>query len=209
MEIRKLICNIFEENTYMMWDKRSREAAIVDPGMYRENERKALDDFIAAEKLDVKMILLTHAHLDHTFGLDHTKEVYGAEIIGHVADAPLLRDRQAQAKMFHLPYRLEPLELDRTVSDGEELMLGDQKIEVMNVPGHSKGSVAYYVPESKFVLTGDVLFKMGMGRTDLPGGSMSELLHSIRTKLLTLPADTVVYSGHGASTTIGEEAVRF
>lgn len=208
MEIRRLVTNIFEENTYIIWDAGSLEAAVVDPGMQRPQEMADFVNFIRHSNLRLKYILLTHGHLDHTFGVEKVKEEFGLEIMGAEADEPLLMHRDDQARRFRLPYRLAPLRLDRKIADGDELRLGSQKIIALAVPGHSPGSLVYYVPESGFVLTGDVLFRMGIGRTDLPGGSQAQLLESIRTTLFTLPADTVVYPGHGPATTIGAEKVR-
>ncbi len=209
MEISRFIVNIFEENTYIIWDKDTLEAAIVDPGMKRNHEEEKIDQFIQQHNLSVKMILLTHAHLDHTFGVAHVQDVYGAEVLANKEDEQLLAGVDSQARMFHLPYRLEPLKIDRYISHGDIITLGKEEIKVLYVPGHSRGSVAYYVPSAGFVLTGDVLFRMGIGRTDLPGGSQAVLLRSIREQLLTLPPDTIVYPGHGDATTIGAEAARF
>lgn len=209
MEIKRFVCNIFDENTYVIWDAASREAAIVDPGMSTPDEEEAIDSFIANNRLTVKYILLTHAHLDHTFGAAHTKEVYGAEIVGHESDSRLAENLDGQARMFHLPYRLKPLTIDRYLADNERLRLGNEELVAMNVPGHSEGSLAYYAPDSAFVLTGDVLFNNGVGRTDLPGGSSPKLFRSIVTRLLTLPASTTVFAGHGTPTTIGAEKARF
>ena len=109
--------------------------------------------------------------------------------------------------MFHLPVDPEPLEPDRFISDGSKLKLGEEIIKVIATPGHSLGGVCYYIPESGFILTGDTLFQGSIGRTDLPGGNQRQLIKSIKNKLMKLPADTVVYPGHGPATTIGREAV--
>lgn len=209
MEIRRLVTNIFEENTYIIWDEATLEAAVVDPGMQHQQEVDDFENFIRDNGLKLKFILLTHGHLDHTFGVERIKETFGTEILGGEADEILLNNRDEQARRFHLPYQLKPLVLDRKISDQSVLYLGKQKIIAMAAPGHSPGSLVYYVPDSGFVLTGDVLFRMGIGRTDLPGGSQTQLLRSIREKLLTLPSDTIVYPGHGGATTIGDEAPRF
>lgn len=209
MEIRRFVCNLFEENTYLIWDEKSLEAAIVDPGMHDTREEQALDGFISENGLKMKYILLTHAHLDHTFGAAHAKEVYGVDIIGHPGDKALADNLPGQAAQFRLPYRLKPLKIDRYLAEGETLALGGQEIVAWNVPGHSEGSLAYYMPQGGYLLTGDVLFNNGIGRTDLPGGSAQKLYQSIVGKLLTLPADTIVFPGHGSPTTIGAEKSRF
>lgn len=209
MEIRCFVCNPFEENTYLIWDETSRQAAIVDPGMIDPREENAIDSFIADNKLIVKYILLTHAHLDHVFGARHAKTTYGVDIIAHKGDQPLAASLPDQAARFHLPYRLSPLTIDSFASDGQTLTLGNEEIKALNVPGHSEGSLAYYMPHDGYLLSGDVLFNNAVGRTDLPGGSTAKLYQSITGKLLTLPDDTIVFPGHGSPTTIKAEKRRF
>lgn len=205
MRIKSFEFNFFGENTYIMWDDGSKEAAIVDPGMMNDEEMAVIGDLIEKNGLEPKYILLTHAHIDHTFGIDFLKERYGIPVLAHKADLPLGQMRGRQAQMFHLPVSLGPVEIDRFVSDNETLHLGSEAIKVIATPGHSPGGVCYYVPESNFVLTGDTLFQSSIGRTDLPGGNQRTLILSIRDRLLTLPRDTRVYPGHGPSTTIGTE----
>lgn len=206
MEIQRFEFNLFGENTYVIWDPASLEAAVVDPGMCDAEENAVFDRFIAEKKLSLKAVLLTHMHIDHTFGIDHVLDRYSPlTIYAHSADAPLGRTREGQARMFRLPYQLGPVVADRLLNDGEAVMLGSERIEAMHAPGHSPGSLLFYVPTSGFVLTGDVLFRGSIGRTDLAGGSHQELLHSIATKLYKLPENTVVYPGHGPATTVGYE----
>lgn len=205
MELKRFEFNMFGENTYVLSDKASREAAIVDPGMVNSRERAELDSYIASEQLQVKAILLTHMHIDHTFGVDYAKEKYGAPVIANRDDEYLGSRRIEQARMFHLPIEMGPIVVDRFIEEGETVMLGKEKIEVLKAPGHSKGSLLFYVPESNFVLTGDVLFRNSIGRTDLVGGDHQQLIDSIHTKLVTLPPSTIVYPGHGPETTIAAE----
>lgn len=205
MEIKRFEFNFFGENTYVIWDASSHEAAIIDPGMVNPEETNLIEDFIATHRLSVRYILLTHAHVDHTFGIDILKEKYNAPVLTHKADLPLGQMRGQQAEMFHLPMKLGPVEIDRFISAGTHLQLGNERIEVIETPGHSPGGVCYYVPESSFILTGDTLFQGSIGRTDLPGGNHNTLLRSISTGLFNLPDNTVVYPGHGPATTIGKE----
>lgn len=207
MEIKRFEFNLFGENTYLIWDGATREAAVADPGMMSPDEYDEIANFISSNGLAPKFILLTHAHVDHTLGVDFLKKKYGIPVIGHKDDAPLGQMRPQQAKMFHLPVDPEPLEPDRFISDGSKLKLGEEIIKVIATPGHSLGGVCYYIPESGFILTGDTLFQGSIGRTDLPGGNQRQLIKSIKNKLMKLPADTVVYPGHGPATTIGREAV--
>ena len=173
--------------------------------MVNPEETNLIEDFIATHRLSVRYILLTHAHVDHTFGIDILKEKYNAPVLAHKADLPLGQMRGQQAEMFHLPMKLGPVEIDRFISAGTHLQLGNERIEVIETPGHSPGGVCYYVPESSFILTGDTLFQGSIGRTDLPGGNHNTLLRSISTGLFNLPDNTVVYPGHGPATTIGKE----
>lgn len=205
MEIKRFEFNFFGENTYVIWDASSQEAAIVDPGMVNPEETDLIEDLIATHRLSVRYILLTHAHVDHTFGIDILKDKYHAPVLAHKADLPLGQMRGQQAEMFHLPMKLGPVEIDRFISASTTLNLGNERIEVIETPGHSPGGVCYYVPESSFILTGDTLFQGSIGRTDLPGGNHNTLLRSISIGLFNLPDNTVVYPGHGPATTIGKE----
>lgn len=206
MNIKRFEFNYFGENTYIIWDADSKEAAIVDPGMINPDEVDEVEDFLSAGGLKLRYILLTHIHLDHTFGIDALKEKYDIEVLANKGDVALGQSRNQQARMFHLPIELGPVDIDRFLNDGSTLSLGKEMITVIHTPGHSMGGICFYVPESGFVLTGDTLFRGSIGRTDLPGGNHRQLILSIRSKLLTLPSDTKVYPGHGPSTTIAEEA---
>lgn len=206
MNIKRFEFNYFGENTYIIWDADSKEAAIVDPGMINPDEVDEVEDFLSAGGLKLRYILLTHIHLDHTFGIDALKEKYDVEVLANKGDVALGQSRNQQARMFHLPIELGPVDIDRFLNDGATLPLGKEMITVIHTPGHSMGGICFYVPESGFVLTGDTLFRGSIGRTDLPGGNHRQLILSIRSKLLTLPSDTKVYPGHGPSTTIAEEA---
>ncbi len=205
MKVSRFVFNMFGVNTYVMWDEDSREAAIVDPGMIDEDERKALDSFIERNKLKVTQLLNTHMHLDHIFGNAYVKDKYGLEIKANPDDNFLGLTLNEQAERFHLPVKLTDTGLDVELHDGDKLYLGTEPIDVISVPGHSPGSIALYCPESGFVITGDALFKGSIGRTDLPKGNHRQLLDSIDRRLFTLPDDTVVLPGHGPETTIGFE----
>lgn len=206
MEIKRFEFNLFGENTYVIWDATTLEAAVVDPGMADDLEADTLVSFCKDRKLKLKYILLTHGHVDHIFGVEAIESFApGVPLTGHKADAPQLAMRRQQATMFRLKAQLQPLAFDLTVADGDKLYLGKEEIDVIATPGHSPGGVCYYVPSSRFVLTGDTLFAGSVGRTDLPGGNGSILIHSILNKLANLPSETVVYPGHGPSTTIARE----
>lgn len=205
MKISRFIVNPFGVNTYIMWDSESREAAIIDPGMTDDAEIKAVDSFIEREHLKPVHLINTHMHLDHIFSNLYIKDKYGLDIKAHMADDFLGQSLEDQIGRFHIPVRAKNHGLDIELHDGERLYLGKEPIDVICVPGHSPGSIALYCPESKFVVTGDALFKGSIGRTDLPKGDFTTLVNSIRDRLLTLPADTAILPGHGPETTVGYE----
>ena len=206
MQIQKFEYNLFGVNTYIIFDKSSREAAIVDPGMVNADECKAIDDFIIGNSLSVKYLINTHMHIDHLFGDEYVMEKYGVGIAASTDDSILSTRISEQARMFHLRTDIsDSLTISTPLKDGDRLRLGKEEIEIFAVPGHSPGSIALYCSESGFVITGDALFRGSIGRTDLPGGNYAQLISSITNKLLTLPPLTVVYPGHGPSSTIAYE----
>lgn len=206
MKIQKFTFNMFGVNTYILWDEASREAAVVDPGMIDEAEERVLDDFIKRNDLKVTHLINTHMHLDHTFGDRHIKKLYGVGVEGHQSDDFLGENLPAQARAFGIGQEVTPIEIERNLREGDKIMIGDEALEVLHVPGHSPGSLVLYAPKSRFLLAGDVIFKNSIGRTDLAGGNGPELIDGIQSKIMTLPPDTIVYPGHGPSTTIGSEA---
>lgn len=205
LSIKAFQFNIFGVNTYVVWDSVTHEATIIDPGMINKSEESTLDTFIEGEKLNVTQLINTHMHVDHIFGVPHVRNRYGIELKGSPDDTFLGRQAPAQARMFGLDADPEPIEVNIPLADGDHITVGSEEAIVMGVPGHSPGSLVLYFPQSKFVLTGDVLFEGSIGRTDLVAGNHSQLIDGIRSKLMTLPDDTVVYPGHGAPTTIGAE----
>lgn len=206
MKIKSFEFNLFGELTYVVWDESTGIAAVVDPGMTTKDEQDAFDDFVTENGLQLKYLLYTHLHIDHTFGHEYVREKYGLQAMANEADAPLGKYRAQQAEMFRLRMPTpEAITIDIPLRDQMLLEVGNQRLKVIAVPGHSQGSVAFYCQESKFVITGDALFRGSIGRTDLPGGAHEQLIESIRQRLLTLPDDTIIYPGHGPSTTIGAE----
>ena len=207
MKIQRFEFNMFGVNTYIIYDPDSLEAAIIDPGMVEARECDTIDRFITDNRLHIKYLLNTHIHIDHVFGDEYVIAKYGVGISASTDDNILSTRIAEQARMFHLRVDMpEVLNITTPLNDGDRLQLGNEIIDVLAVPGHSPGSLAFYCSQSKFVITGDALFNMSIGRTDLPGGDYSQLISSITRKLLTLPTDTTAYPGHGPSTTIGNEA---
>lgn len=191
----------FQQNCAILADEDTREAFIVDPG----DEAGRILAEVERLQVQVKGILITHAHLDHVGALAEVKEALGVEAWMHPGEHDLYQSVPEQAQMFHLPKpRLTTIEHE--LRAGMKLPLGQYELEVRETPGHSPASVSFYIPAAQRVIAGDTLFRRSIGRTDLPGGNLDRLLKSIRTQLLTLPPTTEVYPGHGPETTVGDEA---
>ena len=200
MDVRMFTVGPVAENSFLFRRDGSDSALIVDPG----EEAPVL--LGAIEQLGVKLegILLTHTHFDHVGAVAPVAEATGAEVWVPEIEKPVLADI-----MSYVPWPgfgpFESWDAEHTVSGGEKLELAGFEIDVIFTPGHSPGHVTYSIPDEQAISSGDVLFQGSVGRTDLPGGSMPVLLESIRTRLLDLPDDTIVHSGHGPDTTIGAE----
>ena len=205
MNATMMTVNPFGENMYILWDEASREAIVVDPGMMRQDERDMVTKFIADNDLKVKHILLTHLHLDHVTSARWLADQTGADVCGSILDKELGLNLPQQVAQFHLKIESEVLTLDRHLQDGETIPLGDETIQVLHVPGHSPGGLAFYLPESSLLISGDTIFNGSVGRTDLMGGDMATLINSIREKIFPLPDETVIASGHGPTTTVADE----
>ena len=205
MNANIMTVNPFGENMYILWDEASREAAVVDPGMMRESEREMVTKFIEDNNLNVKHVLLTHLHVDHITSARWLADKTGADVCGSSLDAPLGMELPEQVAHFRINVEVEPLTVDRNLADGDTLQVGDEMIQVLHVPGHSPGGLAFYMPDSALLISGDTIFNGSVGRTDLWGGDMLQQLNSIREKILTLPDETVIASGHGPTTTVADE----
>lgn len=205
MDIVKFEFSLFGINTYAVVDRATKECVIVDPGMINDEERNAVDNFLSSNGLKLTGIINTHLHIDHVMGNKWVKENYGASVSGHKADAILGEHVDRQARMFGLAQEPGSVVLDRHLHDGDVIKVGEGELEVIHVPGHSPGSIALYDREDGFLISGDALFNGSIGRADLPGGDMAQLIDAIKSRLMVLPEDTLVYPGHGPATTIGRE----
>ena len=205
MNATMMSVNPFGENMYILWDEASHEAVVIDPGMMREGEREMVTKFIDEHQLIVKHVLLTHLHVDHITGARWLADKTGADVCGSALDNPLGQELPDQVAHFRINIEVEPLTVDRNLSEGDTLQLGDEIIQVLHVPGHSPGGLAFYVPQSNLLFSGDTIFNGSIGRTDLWGGDFAQLINSIREKILPLPDETVIASGHGPTTTVADE----
>ncbi len=192
-----------QENTYILYNE-FNECAIIDPGCYFDDEKDTLNEFITANNLTVKLLLNTHGHLDHIFGNKMVSEKYKLTPQIHENELPVLAFATTSGLMYNLPFDAFTGQYD-FLQPGQIICLGQNELEVIFTPGHSPGSVSFYCAKDGFIISGDTLFKNSIGRTDLPLGNHEQLIESIQTQLLTLPASTLVYSGHGPVTTIGYE----
>jgi hydroxyacylglutathione hydrolase len=204
LQIQRFTFNPFSENTYLVYDSQTKECAIIDPGCLSIHEQKTVQDFIASRHLQVKHLINTHCHIDHIVGNAFIKRTYGTKLAIHPAEVPMLDLARTHAPRYGIE-NYEPATADTWLIGGQEIHLGNHPLHIWHVPGHSPGHIALYSIDNNFCISGDVLFKNYIGRTDLPGGNLKTLLKSIHEKLFSLPDEVLLYAGHGATTTIGWE----
>jgi hydroxyacylglutathione hydrolase len=204
MNIKTLTCNPFQENTYILWSE-SKDAIIVDPGCLHEKEEIALKRLIESEKLEVRYLVNTHLHLDHIFGNRFVERTWNVGTSACKKDEFWLQNFNIQCKMFGIEEPVEAPHIAQYLAEGDFLLLGTERIDILEIPGHSPGSLVLYDATGGNLIAGDVLFQGSIGRTDLNGGDYDQLIDNIQRKLLVLPDQTVVYPGHGSKTTIGNE----
>jgi hydroxyacylglutathione hydrolase len=193
MIIKKLIAGVYGANCYILMDEETKEAAVIDPGGDIDDIEKQLQSLGAK----VKYILLTHGHFDHTTGVDGLKAITKGEVaIGRYDNDMILNNVQYYGPLIEGG-------ADITLAEGDILSLGNHQIKVIETPGHTPGGLCFLLEKALF--TGDTLFKRSIGRSDLAGGDHETLIRNIKEKLTILPKETVVYPGHGPSSTIGEE----
>jgi hydroxyacylglutathione hydrolase len=203
MEIFKLVFSPIQVNTYVLADE-SGDCAIIDCGCYDKNEFSELTGLLDSKKLKPVLLLNTHCHLDHIFGNGYVNEKYRLSPYSNELDEPNRKNAVNHALLFGLSMEIPP-EPAGYISDGQKIVFGNSSLVALHVPGHTAGSLSYYCEKDGCVFTGDALFAGSIGRSDLPGGNFETLIKSIKSRLLTLPAGTIVYSGHGPETTIGIE----
>lgn len=187
-------------NCSIIGDESSREAMVIDPG----DDIESVLALIRKHNLQVKQIVVTHAHIDHVGGAMKLRVATGAPILLNQNDYALLRMLDVQAAWIGMKTP-EKVEIDRSVTAGETVSAGSHRAEILHTPGHTEGSICLYFAPEKKLIAGDTLFAGSIGRTDLPGGSMQKIMRSLHNTVLALPDETVVVPGHGELTTIGEE----
>ena len=205
MIIKTFIFNPLQENTYLVIDQASNECMIIDAGMLFDQEKQQIAAYLQDNNLQLKYVVNTHLHLDHCFGNGFLYNTFGVKPLAHADDEDLLRFMNAHAAAFGVPFNEEPQPLGGYLSEGDTLQLGNETFEVLHIPGHSKGGIVFYNAAQGVLFSGDSLFNMSIGRTDLPGGDYATLINALTKKVMTLPDATVVYPGHGPTTTIEQE----
>ena len=196
--------NQFPVNTYLLWDE-SNEGVLIDCGCIYPEEEKVLLDFIEGRGLHIKFLLNTHFHLDHAFGNKFFSDYSGLLPLVHKEDVLKLPSLAQQGMLFGFNINGQDVYSEHFLKEGDIVRFGYSELKVIHVPGHSPGSIVFYSEQDHFIISGDVLFRQSVGRSDLWGGDGALLLRGIKEKLFSLPDDTIVYPGHGPSTTIGFE----
>lgn len=200
--VDSVIVSPFQTNCYIIACPKTREGILIDPG----DEPERILAVVKFHKVNVKAIVATHGHLDHVLAVKAVKEATGASFLLPEHDLPIAQSAHIQARLYN--WLAEPVpDPDDFLREGQNLTVGEISFQVLHLPGHTPGHIALYTEisdGSKHLFSGDVLFAGSVGRTDLPGGSWEQLQNSLK-RLMFLPDETIVYSGHGRRTTIGEE----
>ena len=204
MKIEKFTFNAFSENTFIVSDN-TKECIIIDPGCYNEHEKNELVKYVTDNHLKPVMLINTHCHIDHVFGNKFAAEKWGLELQIHKLELEILESSADVAKLYGFEnYEISP-NAEIFLNEQDEIKFGESKLEILFTPGHSPGHIALHSAKDKVLISGDVLFHNSIGRTDLPGGNYDTLIKSIKEKILLLHDETVIFCGHGPSTTIGSE----
>ena len=204
LQIKSFTFNPFQENMYVLYNQQ-KQCIIIDPGMYTPKDEKTVWTFLDENNLQPIQIVNTHCHLDHVFGINALIEKYNnIPFVYHALEQQVMDWAHTAAVNYGVT--LKPISNATSfINETQTITLGDDELQILFTPGHSPGSICMYSPTQHFAICGDVLFRESIGRSDLPGGDMATLLNSIHTQLFTLPNPTIIYSGHGASTTIEHE----
>ena len=206
MNIKIFTFNQFFENTFIISDS-TNECIIIDPGCYDKNEKQILQDYILANNLVPTRLINTHCHIDHILGNNFVSKTWDLELEIHQKDIDLLKNSKNIADLYgFVNYENSPI-TNKFLVEGDIIEFGKSKLEVLFTPGHAPGHISLYSKNENFIISGDVLFNNSIGRTDLPGGNYNTLIDTIKSKILCLDDSTVVYCGHGPSTTVGKERI--
>lgn len=201
---KQFIFNAFQENTYVVFNQ-AKKAFILDPGCNSKQEQHQIAAYIEQNQLSIEAVINTHCHIDHILGNFWACKTYKAPLLAHALELENLRMAPMVSQMYGIQYETS-VEPSAFLEPQNAFFLGDDAFEILFTPGHSAGSISLYYPQAGVAFVGDALFAGSIGRTDLPGGDYQTLIKSIKNQLLSLPANTIVFSGHGPATTIENEA---
>ena len=204
LNVKKFTFNPFSENTYVVTDE-FKNAVIIDPGCYYKAEQNEIDSYILKNNLKLKSILHTHSHLDHMFGTAYLADKYNLDLWICKEDLVTYQSYEKVCEVYGIPITFSPNPIPKFFDLKQLIQIEGIKFEILFVPGHSPGHVAFYNQENNFLINGDCLFENSIGRTDLPGGNHQQLIDSIKNEIFMLPDETLVYCGHGNETTIKAE----
>ena len=204
LNVKKFTFNPFSENTYVITDE-FKNAVIIDPGCYYKAEQNELDSYVLKNNLKLKSILHTHSHLDHMFGTAYLADKYNLDLWICKEDLVTYQSYEKVCEVYGVPITFSPNPTPKFFDLKQLIQIDGIKFEILYVPGHSPGHVAFYNKENNFLINGDCLFENSIGRTDLPGGNHQQLIDSIKNEIFILPDETLVYCGHGNETTIKAE----
>ena len=205
LTVQSFVFSPLQENTYLLYNE-EKLGCVIDPGCYLKNEQVKLQNAIERLGIQPNFLLNTHCHLDHVFGNEWVYETYGTPLHLHEREEPVLQLAPEFGRLWNMPFEnyKGPLVF---LKENDVVRIGHDELRVLFTPGHAPGHICFYCEAQHFVISGDTLFRGNIGRTDLPMGNYETLIHSIRTRLLVLPDDTIVYPGHGGATTVGAERV--
>ncbi len=203
LKIKSFAYNPFQTNCYILSDE-SGEAIVIDPSFADSNEEAEFDAYITDNQLKLVGAYNTHLHFDHCFGVGHIKKKYDLDYAAHFAGLQFIKGAAQQAAIYGVQVKeIEAPSIE--ITDKDRIKFGNSELRILNTPGHANGSLCFVSDSDRFVITGDVLFRESIGRTDLPTGDLDLLMDSIHNKLFVLDGDYKVYPGHGPYTTIAQE----
>ena len=204
MKIKKFTFNAFQENTYIVYDD-TRDCVIIDPGCYYEYEKKELKSYIDQKKIIPKKLINTHCHIDHVFGNKFIKSNWNIPLLANKKEEYILESNKFVSDSYGFDnYEISP-KIDQFLECGDIVKFGKSQLNVIFTPGHSPGHICLINKEDKGIISGDLIFKNSIGRTDLPGGNFNILIETINNKILSLNDNVIIYCGHGPITTVGDE----
>ena len=204
MKIKSFTFNNFQENTYILYDE-TKECKIIDPGCYRQEEKKILSEFIINNKLNPIKLINTHCHIDHIFGNKYICKKWNLDLHTHANSLRLLSEAKNISHIYGFNDYEESPKPNFFLKNNQVIKFGKQKFKVLFTPGHSPDHICLYNKEKNLLIAGDLIFKESIGRYDLPGGNYDTLIQSIQEQIMCLPNNTEIFSGHGPSTILGNE----